>query len=193
MYPIKGHRLAIGYAFMVVCVVVIVIIASAISYYSAPVKTTTVVLTETSTVTSTSIGTVTTTSLLTVTSTVDTVALNGNYSYLSSAPVCGLHGYFIPCFGAGSPYVFSCAQSAATTQGCTQVVVSPQGSNYTIDIRYPLINSTTPAGLNCFWSVPGVQPPWQQWAYCQTIYTGSFVVGAPEPPVVISPTTTDVG
>ena len=191
MYPIKGRRLAIGYT-LAVCVAVIVVIASTISYYSASAKTTTVVLTDTSTVTSTSLGTVTTTSLLIVISTVDTLVLNGSYSYLSIGAICGLHGYYIPCFG-GNPYVFSCAQAAATTQGCTQVVVSSQGYNYTIDVRYPLINSTTPSGLNCFWSVPGVQPPWQQWAYCQTIYPGSFVVGAPEPPIFISPTTTDVG
>jgi hypothetical protein len=111
-----------------------------------------------------------------------TVTLSKSYIYLDTDCIASAGGY-TACWGTGSPYVFNCASSAATSEGCTQKVTSTLAPfpSYTINIRYPFTNATTPSWANCLWTVPGASPG-QGYAYCVSLNSTSFVIGIQAPP-----------
>jgi hypothetical protein len=107
-----------------------------------------------------------------------TVNFSDSYIYLSAGGFCSGPGGYEPCWGGTDAYVFDCASSAATPEGCTQIVTSTLAPypSYTIDIRYPFTNQTTPSWANCLWTVAGVTPG-QGYAYCISVNSTSFVIG----------------
>ena len=144
------------------------------------------------TTTSTTTGTITAATTLTVTS----AQLPANISllYLTASGVCWGPGGNAPCWGNDDPYIFDCANAAATPQGCTQQVdttLTPSAvSNYTIDIMYPFANQTTqeidqrePSFVNCLWTLEGDYPG-QGYAHCISLTSTSFIMGQPAGPVL---------
>lgn len=109
------------------------------------------------------------------------VPVSSSFDFLSAAGICTQRGGYAPCWG-GDAYVFDCASSAATSQGCTQRVTSAKAPypSYTINIRYPFTNQTEPSWANCLWTVHGITHG-QGYAYCISVNSTSFVVGEQPP------------
>jgi hypothetical protein len=127
--------------------------------------------------------TVTSTTTATSAQTATTVSLNDSYSYLSASGICSGPGGYGPCWSSGHAYIFDCAGSAATSEGCTQEVTSTLAPfpSYTINIRNPFTNQTVPSWANCLWTVAGTSPS-QGYAYCAALNSTSFVIGEQAPP-----------
>lgn len=113
--------------------------------------------------------------------------------FLSSAPGCSFTvGSESPMYGTCFSYnisqavVFNCAEVAATPQGCTQQVNSPQSHlpGYMITIWYPYVNQTNePTGVNCAYSVPSESID-HNLAYCISLSPTAFIVTMKAPPPV---------
>jgi hypothetical protein len=127
------------------------------------------------TVTSVSMTTETLVSTTTITDTV-------SYTFLSATNSCSGGGHYVPCFGAGGPYVFNCAMDAATPQGCNQNVTNSlvPSESYLINIRFPFINATSPQWSNCAYSVTAAS--YGQYAYCRFTNSTAFILGEPALP-----------
>lgn len=110
-----------------------------------------------------------------------TVTATTSYDYLSASGTCSVGGSYAPCFG-GAPFVFNCAAEAATAKGCTQKVVNSlvSSSNYTISVRFPFINATSPQWSNCTYEVTASF--YGGYGYCHFTNSTAFVVGEPAPP-----------
>jgi len=122
-----------------------------------------------------------TTSTTTSTTTQTSVSF-GSWIYLSADGYATDAGRYVPSWG-GDAYLFNCASSAATTQGCTGQVTStlvPHPS-YFVNVRYPYANQTEPSWANCLWTVEGI-PAGQGYGYCTLINSTSFIVGDQAPP-----------
>jgi hypothetical protein len=132
--------------------------------------------TATTTITSLTTSTITNTTTTTVTTGFSWLGL----IYMSNASGCNvIHNgitYPEPCFSYNDPYIFNCASSAATAQGCTeQVYVNSTTNSFTVTVWYPIPNSQP--GQNCQYSVlsiPNYQNP--TFAYCIPINSTSFLV-----------------
>jgi hypothetical protein len=135
---------------------------------------------------SASTRTVTETSISTVIVTISQPpSTNVSLLYLSASGVCSGPGGNEPCWDNNDAYIFDCANSAATPEGCDQVVISAliPADYYTINIQYPFTNQTTkeinelePSLINCLWTVRG-NPQTQGYAHCLSLNSVSFIVG----------------
>jgi len=103
-----------------------------------------------------------------------------SFAYLSASGGCSAGGKAAPCWGSPA-YVFNCLSAAQTQQGCTQLVIATTPNwNFTVNIRYPFSNQTTPSWANCLWSTQEV--PGQGYGYCSLVNSTSFTIGEPAPP-----------
>ena len=163
---------------------VLFVVLSIVFASSAHGQVTTLTTTSTTTETGTTVMTTTVTSG-------GPVPTNVSLLYLSNSGICSGPGGPEPCWGNTDAYVFDCASTAATPQGCTQVVISTLSSSasFNINIRYPFANQTTqeinqlqPSLVNCLWTVQGDVPQVQGYANCMSISSTSFIIGIPAGP-----------
>ena len=102
----------------------------------------------------------------------------------------GSASYPVPCFGPNSgAYLFNCAVTAATSQGCTQRVniTGSSSQSFTVTVWYPYVNyNGEQPWQNCKYMLPDIPtPPGPQgpyYAYCISVNSTSFFITLPSPP-----------